>query len=151
MKSKKEDKVTDIKESKIKKTGRIMLRALILALVFCIVIFGGIIISDIFFSDDESGTTPEIVAVTVSGDKIILNDNRQVTLFELESYLDYAQEKGELFTVALINDTGNPADYRVYNKIVDLLAEYEIICEKMKVPSSFDELASSYDEVSVTA
>ncbi len=126
-----------------------MLRALILAVAFCIVIFGGVFISDLFFSDDESGTTPEIIAVTVSGEQIILNDDRQVTLMELKTYLVDAQEKGELFTVALINDTDNPADYEVYNQIVDLLAEFDIVCEKMKVPSSPDEFVASFDEVAL--
>lgn len=130
-------------DTKLRKTGRIMLRALILAVVFCIVIFGGIALSDVFFSDDTKGTTPEIIAVTVSGKDIILNDDRQVTLSQLRTYLADAQEKGELFTVALINDTDNPADYETYNQIVDLLAEFDIICEKMEVPSTYDELPLS--------
>ncbi len=141
--NKKRIKTTD---SKAKKTGRIMLRALILVVVFCVLIFGGIVISDWLFSDDGDSPTPEIIAVTVSGRDVILNDNRQVTLVELRTYLADAQEKGELFTVALINDTENPADYEVYNRIVDLLSEFDIVCEKMKAPSSFDEYAASYDE-----
>ena len=57
------------------------------------------------------------------------------------------EKSGDLFAVALINDTENPADYRVYNEIVDLLREYDIICEKMVIPSSFDEISvSSSDE-----
>ncbi len=146
MKNKKEKNTNNTPDSKVRKTGRIMLRALILAVAFCIVIFGGVIISDLFFSDDGKGTTPEIIAVTVSGEQIILNDDRQVTLMELKTYLADAQEKGELFTVALINDTDNLADFEVYNQIVDLLAEFDIVCEKMKAPSSFDEFAASSDE-----
>lgn len=133
-------------DSKMKKTGRIMLRALILVVVFCIVIFGSVIISDLFSSNDGDSPAPEIIAVTVSGKDIILNEDRIVSLMELKTYLADAQEKGELFTVALINDTEHSADYEVYNQIVDLLSEFDIICEKMTVPSSFDEFSASYDE-----
>lgn len=146
--NKKSKKTTD---TKLRKTGRIMLRALILAVVFCIVIFGGVALSDMFFSDDTKGTTPEIIAVTVSAKDIILNDDRKVTLSELRTYLADAQEKDELFTVALINDTNNPADYETYNRIVELLAEFDIICEKMEVPSTYDELhLSTIDQIPVT-
>ncbi|MBQ8000061.1 MAG: hypothetical protein IJ298_02445 [Ruminococcus sp.] len=134
--------------AKAKKTGRIMLRALILVVVFCVVIFGGVVLSDLLFSDDSSGTTPEIIAVTVSGSDIILNDDTTVTLDELKEYLLDAESKGELYTVALINDTHKPANYQVYNQIVDLLAQFDIICEKMKVTSTLDELyAATPDEV----
>lgn len=133
--------------AKVKKTGRIMLRVLILVVVFCVIIFGGVVLSDLLFSDDSSGTTPEIIAVTVSGSDIILNDDTTVTLDELRTYLIDAESKGELYTVALINDTHKPADYRVYNQIVDLLSEFDIFCDKMKAPSTLDELyASTTDE-----
>lgn len=136
--------------SKIKRTGRILLRGIVLALVACVIIFCGIIISDHFFSDDEE-VTPEIIAVTVAGNDIILGDDRKVTLLELSQYLDNADSKGELYTVALINDTDAPADAEIYNKIVELLAKYDIVCEKMKVPATFDEAApTTQDEVAVT-
>lgn len=134
-------------DSKIKRTGRILLRGVLLALVACVLIFAGIIISDHFFYDDSEDVTPEIIAVTVTGEEIILGDDRKVTLEELSRYLDNANSKGELYTVALINDTYAPANAELYNQIVDLLAKYDIICEKMEVPSTFDELAvSTQDE-----
>lgn len=124
--------------ARVKKTGRILLRTLVLVVVFCLVIFGGIVISDVFFSDDDGGVTPEIITLTISGDSIILEHN-YVTFEDLRTYLKNAEEKGELYTVALINDTSNPADYMVYNKVVDLLGEFGIECEKMEPSATYDE------------
>lgn len=131
-------------ESKAGKTGRMMLRALMLAVVFCLVVFGAVALSDLFSSDDTGDTTPEIIAVTVSGKDIILNDE-QVDIDGLRTYLSNAQSKGELYTVALINDTDNPADCEVYNEIVDLLAQFDIICEKMSPSATVDEIHANTD------
>ena len=124
--------------SKGRKAGRILLRSLVLAITFCFVIYGGVAISDMFSSGDENGTTPEIITLTISGEDIIL-ENSKVSFDDLRTYLRNADEKGELYTVAVINDTGNPADYLVYNQVVDLLAEYGIVCEKMDPPATSDE------------
>ncbi len=140
-------------DSKIRKTGRILLRGIILALIACVLIFAGIIVSDYFFADKSEEVTPEIIAVTVAGKEIILGDDKKVTLTELSQYLDNASSKGELYTVALINDTDYPADAELYNQIVDLLAKYDIICEKMvKAPASLDEYApSTQDEAYIVS
>ena len=153
LQEKESDKTSPVKvrgnkvEKKGKKTGRILLRTLILVVAFCVVIFGGIAISDVFFSDDEGGVTPEIITLTISGENIVL-ENYYVTFDDLRTYLENADDKGELYTVALINDTSNPADYEVYNKVVDLLGEFGIECKKMKAPSTLDEyLAATSDEI----
>lgn len=131
-----------------KKSKKHFIRIIVLVVTFCAVVFGAVVMSDFFLTkDDATAQEPEIVAVTVSGESIILNDDRQVTFDELKDYLDTMEKSGDLFAVALINDTENPADYRVYNEIVDLLREYDIICEKMEIPSSSDEVSvSSVDE-----
>lgn len=137
---KKSSRRTDSSKSNGKKPFRLLLRVLILVVLFCVVVFAGIIISDLFFGDDSSEVEPEIIAITVSGKSIILNDDHEVTFKELKTYLDKADSRGRLVTVALINDTGNPADIELYNQIVDLLSEYGIICEKMTAPSTEDEV-----------
>ncbi len=137
---------------KIKKTGRILLRGIVIALVACVLIFAGIIVSDYIFSDNSEEAVDEIITVTVSGKDIILGDDKKVSLSELSLYLENAESKGELYTVALINDTDCPADADVYNSIVDMLAKYDIICEKITVPATFDEPAlSTTDEIYPTA
>ena len=130
-----------------KKAGRILLRTLILVVVFCLVIFGGVAISDMFSSHEDGDVTPEIITLTISGENIVL-ENKYVLFDDLRTYLDNAEEKGELYTVALINDMSNPADYMVYNKVVDLLSQFGIECEKMKAPATYDEFSSAtYDEL----
>ncbi len=134
---------------KTKKRKLHLARILILVVVFCSVVFGTIVLSDVLFGkDDSTSQEPEIIVVTVSGKDIVLGDDEQVSFSELKSYFDTLEEAGDLFAVALINDTENPADYLVYNSIVDLLAEYDIICEKMPEPASYDEVAASaLDEI----
>ncbi|MBQ4105289.1 MAG: hypothetical protein IJC86_02745 [Clostridia bacterium] len=128
-----------------KKTMKVFLRILVLVVLFCVVVFGGIIVSDLIFGDDTTNAEPEIIAITVSGETIILNENEEVTYKELENYLNRADSRGELVTVALINDTSNPADAELYNKIVDLLAKYGIICDKMDLSTTQDR--ATLDEI----
>ncbi len=137
---------------KVKKKKRHILRIILLVLAFCIVVFGAVVFSDVFFGkQDTTSQEPEIIVVTVSGKSIELHEDKQVSFSELKSYFDALEEAGDLFAVALINDTENPADYVVYNSIVDLLAEYDIICEKMPKPASYDEVyASTEDEYGVS-
>ncbi len=117
-----------------------LVRILILVVVFCIVVFGAVIASDwLFPKDDPTASEPEIVVITVSGENIVLNDDKQVSFSVLEEYLETMNNAGDLFTIALINDTVNPADYTVYNNIVDLLATYDIHCEKLTAPATGDE------------
>ncbi len=140
------------KSLKVKKRKRHILRIILLVLVFCIVVFGGVVLSDALFGrEDTTSQEPEIIVVTISGKTIELHEGERVSLSELKDYFDGLEEAGDLFAVALINDTENPADYLVYNSVVDLLAEYDIICEKMPKPASYDEVyASTEDEYSVS-
>lgn len=137
----------ELKKTKKKKIH--FMRILILVVVFCGVVFGAVVMSDVLFGkDDATSEEPEIIVVTVSGKNIVLGEDRQVSFSELKGYFDTMEEAGDLFAVALINDTENPADYLVYNSVVDLLKEYDIICEKMPKPASYDEFdASSLDEI----
>ena len=133
---------------KVKKKKRHIIRIILLVLVFCIVFFGAVVFSDLLFGrEDTQASEPEIIVVTVSGKSIELHEDKQVSFSELKSYLDTLKQAGDPFAVALINDTEKPADHLVYNSIVDLLAEYDIICEKMPEPASYDEVyAATYDE-----
>ncbi len=128
--------------SKSAKVGKTFLRVLVLVLVFCVLAVGVFIISDCL-SGNNSDPEPEIIAITVSDDTITLNDNEVVTLEGLKAYLTQADEKGDLYTVALINDTAKPADSVTYNRVVDLLAQYGIECEKMDITSTEDELTTA--------
>ncbi|MGN0453487.1 MAG: hypothetical protein ACI4GZ_06810 [Ruminococcus sp.] len=130
-----------------KKKKRKWLRVTALVLVFCMAVFGAVIISDAFFGDSDGSTAPEIIAITVSGKTIIISEDKEVTLAELEDYLRKLDEAGDLTTVALINDTANPADREVYNCVVSLLAEFGIECATMPYSAaSFDESSATPDQ-----
>lgn len=124
-------------------------RVLVLVLVFCVTIVGALVISDYFFSGNSNEKTePELVAVSVAGDKLMLNDGREVTLSELRDYMNELKAQGTSFVGSLINDMANPADEKLYNQVVDLFAEFDIICEKLPVSATDDEdFVSSSDEV----
>lgn len=127
-----------------------LLRILTLVVLLCVAVFGAIIISDLVAknnTEDNKGAEPEFITIKISGDFIYL-DGEQVTLEALANHLDTEYAKGDFPVVSLINDTENPSDYGVYNKVADLLSEYGIEIEKM-LPSSDDEISkiSTSDEV----
>ncbi len=136
----KQNSVNNTKKSA--KIGNKILRVGIFVLAFCLLTVGFFIISD-YISGDNSSPEPEIIVITVSDENIMINDDETVTFEGLKVYLKQADEKGELYTVALINDTASPADAVVYNQVVDLLKEFGIECEKMDISSTLDESATA--------
>lgn len=125
-------------------------RILTLVVLLCVAVFGAIIISDLISknqTDENQGKEPEFITLKISGDDIYL-DSEKIDLEALREYLDSEYSNGELPVVSLINDTMNPSDYTVYNKVVDLLGEYGINIERM-IPSSLDEISDlpTQDEV----
>ncbi len=135
-------------EHKGKKKGQFV-RIFVLVLVFCITVVGALVVSDLFFSDDDSSKTePELVAVSVVADKLRLNDGREVTISQLRDYMNELKASEKPFVGSIINDMANPADVTLYNQVVDLFAEFDIICEKLPISASSDEVfASTADEV----
>lgn len=123
---------------KTKKSNKLF-KIIILAVVLILVALGGIIASDVFFSDGSPEPVSETVTVTVSGDTLYLNGNSKLTLSELDSYFTQRFNLGNYCTVALINDTQNPADIDTYNAVVDMLAEFGINHQPLTLPATFDE------------
>lgn len=134
------------KQRKRKKKSRVFLRVVILVVAFCFVVFAGVILSDVFFGNSSGGAEPEIIVIKVSGQKIILNENKMTSLEELDKYLSELDKSGELSTVALINDTATPADPKVYNRVVKLLEKYGIVCETLPNSIATDDETSTPDE-----
>lgn len=133
------------KNTKTKK-GSKLIKILILVLVLSLMTIGGIIISDIFFSEESA---PEITTITVrvSGNEIFLNGSEKLSLSELEANLTQRYENKNYFTVVLINDTNHPADIDTYNSVVDILGDFGITEAPLTLPATFDQLAvSSIDE-----
>lgn len=124
-------------------------RVILLVLVFCITVVTALVVSDLFLSDDkESGDTPELVAVTVYADSLVLNEGRIVTLDELREYMTELNSSGKTFVGSIINDMANPADATLYNQVVDLFAEFDIFCEKLPQNATRDEqIVVTPDEV----
>lgn len=135
-------------DQKNKKKSR-FIRVLVLVLLFCITVVGALVVSDLFFADDSNTKNePELVAVSVMADKLMLNDGREVTLTELRDYMNELKAQGKPFVGSIINDMANPADAVLYNQVVDLFAEFDIICEKLPASASSDEIfTSTPDEV----
>ena len=131
----------DNKKTKHQK-GSKLIKILILVVVLSLVAIGGIIISDIFFSENS---TPEITTITVrvSGDEIFLNGSEKLSLTELEENLTKRYESQNYFTVVLINDTNHPADISTYNSVVDILGEFGITEEHLTLPATIDQLMVS--------
>lgn len=129
------------KNTKTKK-GSKLIKILILVLVLSLMAIGGIIISDVFFSED---TTPEITTITVrvSGNEIFLNGSEKLSLSELEANLTQRYENKNYFTVVLINDTNHPADIDTYNSVVDILGDFGITEAPLTLPATLDQLAVS--------
>lgn len=138
------------KNIKRKKSKYSFFRILTLVIVFCVAVFGAIIISDLVSknqTDKHKGEEPEFITLKISGDDIYL-DSEKIDFEALREYLDTESEKDGLPVVSLINDTRTPSDYTVYNKVVDLLGEYGINVERM-IPSTSDEITDlpTQDEV----
>ncbi len=132
--------------NKYKKKGN-FLKILILAAVLAVVAVGGFIISDMFFSEDDNSAKTETVTVTVKGEEIYINGSKKVTLTELESYFTERFDKKQYCTIALINDTQNPADVKTYNAVVDVLGKFGINKDHLALPATEDELTvSTQDE-----
>ncbi|MBQ2824886.1 MAG: hypothetical protein IJF19_01305 [Clostridia bacterium] len=126
--------------------GSKLIKILILVLVLSLMAIGGIIISDVFFSEESA---PEITTITVrvSGNEIFLNGSEKLSLSELEANLTQRYENKNYFTVVLINDTNHPADIDTYNSVVDILGNFGITEAPLTLPATLDQLmVSSIDE-----
>lgn len=137
MKKDKENKVISA-EQKTKKKSKFV-RVLILVLVFATAVVGVFVATDLFF-DDKQEDEPELVAVCVTSEGLILNDGEEVTLEQLRAHMQSLKDAGKTFVGSLINDTANPADVTLYNQVVDLFAEFGIITDKLPVPATADEV-----------
>lgn len=134
------------KKREPKKGGK-LIKVLILALVLTVVAVSAIVISDMFGSDDEPAPEIQTVTVTVSGTDIYLNGSEKLSLQALDDYLTERFANNNYCTIALINDTKNPADTDTYNNVVELLGEFGIRQDKLTLPATDDELKpSSFDE-----
>ncbi len=123
-----------------KMSSKVTRRVVILVIGFCIVLFGAIIISDLV-SDKNDGL--DTIPIVILGDEILINGQEKVTFDELRDYLEELNSKGELDHVSLVDDTLNPPDTELYNRIVDLLAEYGIVIDKRVDEATSDEVFSS--------
>ncbi len=133
------------KNTKTKK-GSKLIKILILVLVLSLMAIGGIIISDLFFSEESA---PEITTITVrvSGEEIFINGSEKLSLSDLEKNLTQKYEQKNYFTVVLINDTNRPADITTYNAVVDMLGKFGITEAPLTLPATLDQLMdSSIDE-----
>lgn len=136
----------DTKKAKKKKGGK-LIKIVILVVVLAVVAVGGLILSDVFFSNDDTSSQSDTVTVTVSGTEILLNGSEKLSLSELDSYLTERFDQKDYCTVALINDTQNPADIDTYNKVVEILGKFGIRQEPLTLPATYDELMlASTDE-----
>ena len=122
-------------KSKAKKSAKIAVRIVVLVVLFCAVLFAGVIVSDMLFSNNEE-VAPEYVTITVSADNINLSSRGEVAIDSLGAALDEIFASGNEITVVLINDTDNPADPVLYNEVVDILALYGKTFDKMDVVST---------------
>lgn len=130
-----------------RKKGK-FLKIFILALVLTLAAVGGLIISDMISSENEEAPKSETVTVTVSGQDIFIDGKDKVTLRELDDYFTNRFDEMDYCTIALINDTANPADIDKYNEVVELLKKFGFNHEPITLPATNDELyVSSSDEV----
>ena len=129
------------------KKGSKLIKVLVLALVLTVIAVSTIIISDMFGSKDQPKPEMETVTITVSGTDIYLNGDEKLSLDALNTYLTNRYAKSDYCTIALINDTKNPADTDTYNSVVELLGDFGIRQEKLTLPATDDELIlASFDE-----
>lgn len=134
------------KKSENRKGGKLF-KIVILVVVLAIAAVSSIIISDIFFSDDEPVPEMETVTITVKGNDIYLNGSEKLSLDALNTYLTNRYANNDYCTIALINDTQKPADTETYNNVVELLGDFGIKQEKLTLPEADDELnLASFDE-----
>lgn len=139
----------DKKSSRNKKStqGSKFLKILVLAVALALVSIGGFIISDVFFSDKNDSPKSETVTITVSGTDITIDGQKKVSVAELERYFSERFENKQYCTIALINDTRNPADIDTYNAVVEVLGKFGINQEPLTLPATEDELKlASLDE-----
>ena len=128
--------------SKGKKKGK-FLKILILAVVLTLAAVGGFIIADMISSDKSDDFKSETVTVTVSGKDIFINGNKKVSLNELDDYFTQRADNMDYCTIALINDTANPADIGTYNEVVDILGKFGFNHQPLTLPATDDELSKS--------
>ena len=128
--------------SKGKKKGK-FLKILILAVVLTLAAVGGFIIADMISSDKSDAFKSETVTVTVSGKDIFINGNKKVSLNELDDYFTQRADNMDYCTIALINDTANPADINTYNEVVDILGKFGFNHQPLTLPATDDELSKS--------
>lgn len=129
------------------KKGSKLLKILIMVVVLSFVAVGSIIISDLFFSENDPTPEMETVTITVSDTDIYLNGSEKMSLSSLESYFTERFKGNDYCTIALINDTLNPADIETYNSVVELLGKFGITQEPLTLPATEDELTlASIDE-----
>lgn len=128
--------------SKGKKKGK-FLKILILAVVLTLAAVGGFIIADMISSDKSDAFKSETVTVTVSGKDIFINGNKKVSLNELDDYFTQRADNMDYCTIALINDTANPADIGTYNEVVDILGKFGFNHQPLTLPATDDELSKS--------
>lgn len=128
--------------SKGKKKGK-FLKILILAVVLTLAAVGGFIIADMISSDKSDDFKSETVTVTVSGKDIFINGNKKVSLNELDDYFTQRADNMDYCTIALINDTANPADINTYNEVVNILGKFGFNHQPLTLPATDDELSKS--------
>ena len=128
--------------SKGKKKGK-FLKILILAVVLTLAAVGGFIIADMISSDKSDDFKSETVTVTVSGKDIFINGNKKVSLNELDDYFTQRADNMDYCTIALINDTANPADIGTYNEVVNILGKFGFNHQPLTLPATDDELSKS--------
>ena len=128
--------------SKGKKKGK-FLKILILAVVLTLAAVGGFIIADMISSDKSDAFKSETVTVTVSGKDIFINGNKKVSLNELDDYFTQRADNMDYCTIALINDTANPADINTYNEVVNILGKFGFNHQPLTLPATDDELSKS--------
>lgn len=122
------------------KPGSKLLKIVILAVILAIASVSAIIISDVFFSNEDPSPETENVTITVSGTDIYLNGSEKMSLQTLETYFTKRFSENDYCTIALINDTQNPADTDTYNNVVELLGDFGIKQDKLTLPATDDEL-----------
>lgn len=121
------------------KPGSKLLKIVILAVILAIASVSAIIISDVFFSNEDPSPETENVTITVSGTDIYLNGSEKMSLQTLETYFTKRFSENDYCTIALINDTQNPADTDTYNNVVELLGDFGIKQDKLTLPATDDE------------
>ncbi len=131
-----------------KKTGKGLLRIVIVVLLLAVTLFGTLFVMD-RCSKSKEETDTSFITISVLGDEIKLEDGTRVSYSEFEKYIENLYKKGELTTVALITDTANPPDTQIYNSVVALLNKYDIQCTELK-PKATAPISSTADETATS-